>query len=124
MLRFYTGCFGTWWMLSRACGEQPGTQPQGFAPSVLPCKGNPSFGICLLFLLRNNAKTGMEEFSHGVKIFGGKGQKYHCWSIEMFPSQPLSPPGFLLAGPFLSPHSLVLSPNNFDNVDLLYQIKF
>lgn len=69
MLRFYTGCFGTWWMLSRACGEQPGTQPQGFAPSVLPCKGNPSFGICLLFLLRNTAKKGNGEIFPWGKNF-------------------------------------------------------
>ena len=42
----------------------------------------------------------------------------------MFPSEPRSPQGFLLTGPFHSPHSPVLSPNNFDNVDLLYQIKY
>lgn len=66
----------------------------------------------------------MEKFPHRVKIFGRKREEYHRWSIEMFPSEPLSPWGFLLAGPFHSPHSPVLRPNNFDNVDLLYQIKY
>lgn len=89
-----------------------------------PARETQALAFAFYFCSEIQQKKGMEEFSHGVKIFGRKGQKYHCWSIEMFPSEPLSPLGFLLTGPFLSPHSLVLSPNNFDNVDLLYQIKF
>lgn len=70
MLCFSTGSFSVRWMLSCAHEAQPGTWPQGFTPSVLPCEGNPSFGICLFFSSEIQPKMEMEKFPHGVKFFG------------------------------------------------------